>query len=231
MGHAEQYACLFPAMITQWRKAFQREDAYFGFVQLSSWCADPEGIAEIRDAQMAAFLSLPKVGYATNADHGAGCNIHPPAKKFVGVRLGNSALALVYGQKLAWKSPTYKLATVVPGRLEVRVEFSDVVGDLELRYPANYVAGLNCSTLAPGVCAWAAVLTGNTWTNSTLSVTTDGKALLMSTPRIASGKKPDATRYGYGAIPMLSVYDSQTGLPVLPWGTMPLGPEEHVLVV
>ena len=25
----------------------------------------------------------PQVGYATNADHGAGCNIHPPPKQVV----------------------------------------------------------------------------------------------------------------------------------------------------
>ena len=28
-----------------------------------------------------AALALPNVGYATNADHGAGCNIHPPGKQ------------------------------------------------------------------------------------------------------------------------------------------------------
>ena len=100
-GRASQYACLFPAMIKQWRKNFKAENAYFGFVQLSTWCASPVAIAEIRDAQMAA-VALPNVGYATNADHGAGCNIHPPAKKFSGVRLGNSALALAYGKPVAW---------------------------------------------------------------------------------------------------------------------------------
>lgn len=28
-------------------------------------------------------LELPSVGYATNADHGLGCNIHPAAKQCV----------------------------------------------------------------------------------------------------------------------------------------------------
>ena len=77
------------------------------------------------NAQMAA-RTLPNVGYATNADHGAGCNIHPPAKqitgpaatstrqrskkkekKWCGTRLANSALALQYGHKVAWKSPSF----------------------------------------------------------------------------------------------------------------------------
>jgi len=58
------------------------------------------------NAQMAA-RTLPNVGYATNADHGAGCNIHPPAKQWCGTRLANSALALQYGHKVAWKSPSF----------------------------------------------------------------------------------------------------------------------------
>jgi sialate O-acetylesterase len=220
-GRASQYACLFPAMIKQWRKNFKAENAYFGFVQLSTWCASPVAIAEIRDAQMAA-VALPNVGYATNADHGAGCNIHPPAKKFCGARLGNSALAIAYGKSIAWKSPTYQTATRTAAG--VKVEFADLVGDLELRYPANYVAGLDCSKLAAGVCAWAGLHSGGAWTNATVAV--EGKALLLS----GSAANADATQYGYGSIPMMSVYDSQTGLPVLPWN-MTLPAEEKTLVV
>ena len=94
---ARRYACLFPALIEAWRAQFRAADRYFGFVQLSTWCATPAAsIAEMRDAQMAA-LRLRQVGYATAADHGDGCDIHPRNKKPVGVRLGNSALALVYG--------------------------------------------------------------------------------------------------------------------------------------
>merc|ERR1719240_217710 len=105
-GRADQYACLFPAMIKQWRKSFQNEKAYFGFVQLSTWCANPDAIAEMRDAQMAA-MALPNIGYATNADHGAGCNIHPPSKQYCAQRLAKSALALQYGKAIAWKSPSF----------------------------------------------------------------------------------------------------------------------------
>merc|ERR1740121_834331 len=103
---AELYSCLFPAMISEWRKQFANPSAYFGFVQLSTWCPPfPSGVAMMRDAQMSA-LGLQNVGYATNADHGAGCTIHPKAKQFCGARLGDSALALQYGMKLAWRSPT-----------------------------------------------------------------------------------------------------------------------------
>merc|ERR1719407_398711 len=97
-------------MISAWRAAFNASDAFFGFVQLSTWCGHGLAVPEMRDAQLAA-LALQKVGYATNADHGAGCNIHPPPKQFCGERLGDSARALQYGQKVAWRSPTYAGAT------------------------------------------------------------------------------------------------------------------------
>ena len=75
---AARYACTFPGMIRQWRRSFARPTAYFGFVQLSTWCGNGELIAEMRTVGQMAALALPKVGYATNADHGAGCNIREP---------------------------------------------------------------------------------------------------------------------------------------------------------
>ena len=38
------YACLFPAMITEWRRVFAAPSAFFGFIQLSTWCK-PGGAA------------------------------------------------------------------------------------------------------------------------------------------------------------------------------------------
>ena len=46
-------------------------------------------------------------GFAVNSDHGKGCDIHPTQKQNCGYRLGNSALAKVYGQSIAWESPSY----------------------------------------------------------------------------------------------------------------------------
>ena len=104
---AVRYSCTFPGMISQWRQAFQAPEAYFGFVQLSTWCGNGELIAEMRTIGQMAALTLPKVGYATNADHGAGCNIHPPPKQYCATRLANSALALQYNKPTAWKSPSF----------------------------------------------------------------------------------------------------------------------------
>ena len=78
-------------------------DIFFGFIQLSTWCFggspsspyDINAIPYMREAQMAA-ATLPTVGWATNADKGDGCNIHPPAKQFCAHRLAAASLALRY---------------------------------------------------------------------------------------------------------------------------------------
>ena len=36
---AHLYECLFPEMIKSWRKRLLAPSLYFGFVQLSTWCA------------------------------------------------------------------------------------------------------------------------------------------------------------------------------------------------
>lgn len=221
---AQDYACLFPAMISAWRKAFSNPTAYFGFVQLSTWCGNSDGIAEMCDAQMAA-LAFPNVGYATNADHGAGCRIHPPTKQFCGERLGNSALALHYGQKIAWRSPSFSSSTasVIATSVTVIVHLKDVssAGLQTDIMPANYVPGVNCTKLnqkTPNTCAWALIyLAQGESLNATVSVATGGQALHLEAPLPKGQFSVVSTEYGWGAIPLMNAYDRGTGLPVLPW--------------
>ena len=206
---AEQYACTFPSMIRRWRSLFGQPLAFFGFVQLSTWCAwPPESVPRMREAQMSA-LALPRVGYATNADHGMGCNIHPAAKQYAGERLAASALALQYGRKKTpWRSPTYKgavqlvAAPEAPTVARLRVRLSDVSeAGLRTQWPANYAPPgymdrppeplVNCSgTFAVNrthnasmltQCAWAGLLVdGIGWLNATVDVADDGRDLILS---------------------------------------------------
>ena len=44
-----------------------------------------------------------------------------------------------------------------------------------------------------------------------------GGALTLTAAGAAAAGAPVASRYGWGAVPMLSVYDKETGLPLLPW--------------
>lgn len=262
---AQQYSCLFPQMISAWRTAFQTSTLWFGFIQLSTWCAlPPASLPQMRDAQMAA-LALPNVGYATNADHGFGCAIHPAAKQYCAVRLAKSALAMHYNKSLVWRSPTYASAQqleVIPaskvGTVQVRISLHDVPREgLRVVRPANYdppqygsnwshspgsgaFVPVDCSATFPAVwpnktkynasmesqCAWSSIcVRGVGWLNATASVAATGHEMILTAQLPTVVQNPavvTATSYGWGPIPMLSVYVKDADLPVLPWNeTMP----------
>ena len=166
-------------------------------------------------------LRLPKIGNATNADHGAGCNKHSPPKQYCATRLANSALALEYDKVVQWKSPSFESQTTSASPPSATVQFNDVgaAGLRDDQYPFNYLDGaFKCSQNA-GKCAWAELqLSNGSWVNATVTLAVGGAGLTLTAPASTDGAgAPVASRYGWGAVPMLSVYDKETGLPVLPW--------------
>ena len=232
---AKAYACTFPALVKGWRAAFKapedKDEKYFGFVQLSTWCAIPgDSVPQMREAQMAA-AKLPNVGWATNADHGDGCAIHPHDKRPCGTRLGNSAVSLIYKKQVTWKSPTYESATIATSgdNTVVTVTLANAGGGLEIRPPANlhpdgvrnsslFPNGTTCSQQnkkVPNTCAWGAVkLAGKGWLNATISV--KGSTMMLA---VRGTGTVVGTSYAWGAIPMMTVYEKATSLPVLGWNT------------
>lgn len=236
---AARYTCTFPGMITAWRSAFKNPKLYFGFVQLSTWCGNGELIAEMRTVGQMAALSLPYVGYSTNADHGAGCNIHPPPKQFCAKRLAESAMAIQYGRPVVWKSPSFKSQVAAASPPSMTVTLNDVpAGGLRAdQYPFNYMDGkFKCQA---DQCAWAflqfagfpAALCGEPdncgvhvmsgepgtfWVNATIAVANGGNDLVL-TPQHAITAAPVGSSYGWGAVPMMNVYAKNFDLPVLPW--------------
>lgn len=242
---ADEYACLFPLMIDAWRSAFETPQAVFLFVQLSTWCAlPPESLPQMREAQMTA-LQKPYVGWVTDADHGMGCNIHPANKQVPGERLANAALGLRYGQPVQWRSPQYESATQIAvstqGVVSVAIKVKGVSDQgLKLVQPYNYESpGYGpAATQTPTVvdcfgtfptspttnesmltqCAWAAVeVEGLGWINASVAV--KAKSIILTTQGVlkCSPCRALSTANGWGPIPMLSVYDASTDLPVLPW--------------
>lgn len=222
-GQVEAYACRFPAMITAWREAFKNPAAYFGFVQLSTWCGSL--IPEMRQTQLEAFVKLKNVGFAVNADHGAGCNIHPPPKQYCGYRLGNSALAIAYGKSIPWQSPGFVSQTfsASPASATIKLDQTSAAGVDNTTKPFNE-GTVNCSLPLAG-CAWASLkLADGTWVNATISVTAPDEITLTVAAGItlsaaATVGPPVASSYAWGANPMMNVYDKTTGLPLLPFNS------------
>ena len=124
------------------------------------------------------------------------------------------------------------------GATVVKVSLSDVAGGpgagLELRPPANLhpdggngILSPDCAAQnakAPKTCAWAAVEIGTrgVWANASVSV--EGSTMVLTVSAAAAAAAGGVgqvlgTAYGWGAIPMLTVYDKRTSLPVLPWNS------------
>ncbi|MEZ5534446.1 MAG: sialate O-acetylesterase [Thiolinea sp.] len=104
----EQYQVLFPAMIRQWRLAWQ-QDLPFLLVQLANFNLpedDTEQLwATIRAIQDDTARQVPDTGMVSAIDLGEADNVHPQNKRAVGTRLANLALAMIYGEGLGWRDP------------------------------------------------------------------------------------------------------------------------------
>jgi hypothetical protein len=225
---AEHYGCMIKSLINEWRSAFKAPQAYFGFIQISTWCVKGSLdiiVASIREQQMVA-LDLPKVGYATNADQGSGCDIHPKNKHICAARLAQSAMAIEYNQNVIWRSPTYKSSRVIwPGTVEISL--NDVPpGGLRVKTPQN-IYETDCHEVN---CQWASLqYNDNSWGNATVSVSADGMKLIFTaqyTPR--PSQTVVATQYGFSIMPMLSAYLKDYDLPVLPFSPQMVGAGSYV---
>lgn len=225
-------------MIQSWREGFAAPEAYFGFVQLSTSCHNNiPGFAELREAQMKALKKVPgNIAYSTNADRGDGCNIHPPAKQDCGIRLGRSALAIQYGQSsIHWKSPSYSRSRRSTTDTSVTIALQDVSPQglylidvpfsVDPNRPSREKAKSRCEDLELGTCGGAQVLLsdGKGWVHATIEITDTNEITLTAKTRTTiRGKASEpltvvASRYGFAQIPLLTIYDKGTDLPVLPW--------------
>ena len=102
---------------------------------------------------------------------------------------------------------------------------------------STFPSGLAQNTSMETQCAWAALqISGsNAWLNATVTVSADSESMVLTADVPAhlvpgagasAASRADgaavsvvASAYGWGPIPMMSVYDTNTGLPVLPWNT------------
>jgi len=98
------YSELFPAMIADWRKSFNK-DFTFLYVQIApynydnrGWKSDGIEAALFREVQILSQSKIPKSGIVSTTDVGAEFTIHPPEKRPVAKRLAYLALAKVYYQ-------------------------------------------------------------------------------------------------------------------------------------
>lgn len=200
-GRAFEYRSLFPMMIEDWRKHWNRGDFPFYFVQLANFMAEkPEpsesAWAELRDAQLFT-LNLPNTGMACIIDIGESDDIHPRNKQDVGKRLALIVRHHVFGEKIAYSGPMYRSMTIEDNR--IRLSFDHVDGGLLSKngsLTGFAIAGSDRQFV------WA-------------SAKIEGETVLLSSSEV---QNPVAARYAWADNPKNNLVN-KAGLPASPFRT------------
>jgi sialate O-acetylesterase len=202
-GRAEQYQTLLPAMITDWRRAFNEGDFPFLIVQLANFTdkkSEPmdDPWAELREAQTKTAGSLPNTGLALAIDIGEAKDIHPRNKQEVGRRLALVAERMTYGMNVVDSGPTYEGMKVAGS--EIRITFKNVDGGLEAK-GGDKLEGFAIAG-ADHKFVWA-------------EATIEGNSVIVRSDKISA---PVAVRYAWAANPTCNLYN-KAGLPAVPFRT------------
>ena len=199
------YRTLLPDLISAWRRRWNGPLLPFGIVQLANHkerTASPgeSDWAEVRDAQLLAYRTVPATGLAVIIETGEADNVHPRRKKPVGERLARWALAEVYGKiDEPWHSPVAADHWIEDGAVFVR--FVHVGEGLRSREDRPFAA----FQIAGADRQW-------TWAQAEI-VASD--IIRVSAPEVAA---PVAVRYGWQDNPDC-LLENSAGLPASPFRT------------
>ena len=202
-GEARKYQKLFPAMIQDWRNRWGQGDFPFLFVQLANFMKEQTrpsegGWAELREAQLLTFLSVPGTGMAVTIDIGDANDIHPKNKQEVGRRLALAALGVAYDKKIIYSGPIYDTMTIEGNKIRLRFKHtgSGLVSKDGEKLKGFAIAGEDRKFV---------------WANAQI----DGNTVLVWSDEIPD---PVAVRYGWANNPVCNLYNKE-GLPASPFRT------------
>ena len=197
VGRAAQYERLFPAMIADWRKAFDCGDFPFYFVQIAPFNYDgSDASAFLREAQLKS-LGVPNTGMVCTMDLGNARDIHPDNKQEVGRRLAAHALATTYGKTdIAFAGPMPD-GHVANGK-SIRIVFTHTFGGLVAKGDLTgfQIAGAD-RVFFPA------------------TVEIDGESIVLTSEKVPS---PVAARYGWEASPTPTLFNG-AGFPATSFRT------------
>jgi sialate O-acetylesterase len=196
---AYQYRSLFPAMIGEWRKAWNQGDFPFVFAQLANYSnTNPlMSIPELREAQLMA-LSVPNTSMAVTIDVGENNNVHYNDKWDVGKRLALAALHDVYRRNSVSSGPIYE-SMKIQGNT-IRLRFSHIDKGLE--------AGNDGLLLGFTIAADDRVF-------YEAQAAIDGDEVVVTSEKVVH---PVSVRYGWESCPKCTLYNT-AGLPASPFRT------------
>ncbi len=193
----EEYADLFPRLLSQFRTDFGNHPFYF--VQLANFDkvrADASGRrwAFLREAQ-SALLSHPNTGMAVTIDVGDPDDVHPQNKAAVGQRLALQALKNLHAKDVVPDGPRFESATPENGAIRVTFKGSPTLDLREAEAPRAFEIAGEDGVFHP---ARASV---------------DGTALVIRSDKVPT---PTTVRYAWFNNPTAVLFGSD-GLPAAPF--------------
>ncbi|MBL9122881.1 MAG: sialate O-acetylesterase [Planctomycetaceae bacterium] len=207
-GRAYEYRTLFPAMISDWRRIWHKEEFPFLFVQLAPFMKmtnEPgdSAWAELRDAQLHTARTLPNTAMAVITDVGEENDIHPQKKQPVGERLALAALALAYGQPVEYSGPDANGA-----------EFSGAKAVVKFKHVGGGLVGRDAQgNPTPELTGFTLAGDDQKFVNAQAKI--EGDTVVVTAAGVT---KAAAVRYGWANFPLGNLWN-QAGLPASPFRT------------
>jgi sialate O-acetylesterase len=198
---AWDYQRLMTAMIQDWRRAWNRGDLPFLFVQLAGYRPSPPTPGatwwtQVREAQRLT-LGLPNTAMASAIDIGDPRTVHPLNKQEVGRRLALAARGVAYGEPVEYSGPLYDGMTIEGSRIRVRFRHAGAGLVLDTARGSSFVVAGVDGLFKPATAA------------------VDGDTIVVSSPDVAA---PVAVRYAWEDDPITSLRNKE-GLPASPFRT------------
>ena len=200
-SRAYQYRELFPLLIKDWRKKWNREFPFY-WVQLANFRRasqepGPSDWAELREAQ-SMTLQLPQTGEAVIIDIGDARDIHPKNKQDVGKRLAGLAMKNDYGFDMVSSGPRYREMAVENSKIRLKFDHANGLRSSDSKPLARFeIAGDDKKFV------WA-------------TATIDGQDVVVQSDSVDT---PVAVRYAWANNPEGCNLTNATGLPASPFRT------------
>jgi sialate O-acetylesterase len=192
------YGLGLQTMINCWRSEFKKELPFY-LVQIAPYTYNSTGntAAQLREQQELVAKLVPKTGMVVVSDLVNNVkNIHPTDKQTVGLRLGNLALAEVYGQPLNdCKSPVFSSLRIEKDKAIVTFEHAQS----GLKCSGDKIEGLKVADADGNYADADGVIKGN--------------ELIVSSPNV---KTPVSVAYCFDDASIGNLF-SKAGLPVAPF--------------
>lgn len=196
---AGTYGQVFSALISSWRRAFNKSFPFY-YVQIAPYTYGVKEAAAVLREQQAATLSLSDVGMVVTTDVvDTVTDIHPKQKRVVGNRLAGLALSQTYHQDMGGntQSPVYSRMEVSAGKVSCYFNYAD--------------NGL----VVKGAAVRQCFIAGSDRRFVPATVKVEGDHIVVASAAVA---KPVAVRFGFSNEGIGNLF-SKEGLPVTPFRT------------